>query len=63
VVYSVRQLVWIARNRQRKRGIALNNKRLLALLLSITPFAAQADALFGNEMAGDVKLPRTWGSR
>ena len=39
----------------------MNNKRLLALLLSITPFAAQADALFGNEMAGDVKLPRTWG--
>ncbi len=25
------------------------------------PFAAQADALFGNDMAGDRKLPRTWG--
>ena len=25
------------------------------------PVAAQGDALFGNELAGDRKLPRTWG--
>lgn len=27
----------------------------------LLPISAQADALFGNEMAGDTKLPRTWG--
>ncbi len=31
---------------------------VLALAL---PISAQADALFGNDMAGDRKLPRTWG--
>ena len=31
---------------------------VLALAL---PISAQADALFGNDMAGDRRLPRTWG--
>jgi len=31
---------------------------VLALAL---PISAQANALFGNDMAGDRKLPRTWG--
>ncbi|MDH4125973.1 MAG: hypothetical protein OEW64_10540 [Gammaproteobacteria bacterium] len=33
---------------------------IIAALLSL-PFAAQADALFGNDMARDRYLPRTWG--
>lgn len=32
---------------------------MMAALLM--PFAAHADALFGNSMAGDRELPRTWG--
>lgn len=33
---------------------------IVAAVLAL-PFAAQADALFGNGMAGDRQLPRTWG--
>ena len=33
----------------------------LVLVLLVAPFTAQADALFGNNLAGDAKLPRTWG--
>ena len=36
--------------------------KVLAITAVLTlPFTAQADALFGNDMAGDRKLPRTWG--
>ena len=35
--------------------------KLLLLGVLALPFTAQADALFGNDMAGDRKLPRTWG--
>lgn len=36
--------------------------RVLAITAVLAlPFTAQADALFGNDMAGDRKLPRTWG--
>jgi len=34
---------------------------LVIIAALILPFTAQADALFGNDMAGDRKLPRTWG--
>ena len=35
--------------------------RVLAITAVLAlPFTAQADALFGNDMAGDRKLPRTW---
>ncbi len=34
---------------------------IMALAALALPFSAQADALFGNDMAGDRKLPRTWG--
>lgn len=36
-------------------------KKALACLLLAAPLAANADALFGNSLAGDAKLPRTWG--
>ena len=39
----------------------IKNRYLLALLAMILPLAAQADALFANGLAGDRKLPRTWG--
>lgn len=36
--------------------------RLLIVTIALSlPIAAQADALFGNDMAGDRQLPRTWG--
>jgi hypothetical protein len=35
--------------------------RFGVLILFALPVAAQAEALFGNEMAGDQKLPRTFG--
>jgi hypothetical protein len=35
--------------------------RLGVLLLLALPLASQADALFGNSLAGDQKLPRAWG--
>ncbi len=34
---------------------------ILTLAALALPISAQADALFGNDMAGDRKLPRTWG--
>ena len=34
---------------------------IMTLAALALPFSAQADALFGNDMAGDRKLPRTWG--
>ena len=34
---------------------------LLALPALVLPYWAQADALFGNDLAGDRKLPLTWG--
>jgi len=34
---------------------------LLALLVLMLPYWAQADALFANDLAGDRHLPRTWG--
>jgi hypothetical protein len=62
VVYSRQWLVRVARDCHRKRGIAVQDtKRLIAVILLLLPISAQADALFGNEMAGDTKLPRTWG--
>lgn len=36
------------------------NRLLIAVLLCL-PIASQADALFGNDMAGERTLPRTWG--
>ncbi len=33
----------------------------MALVVLLLPLSAQADALFGNDMAGDRNLPRTWG--
>ena len=33
----------------------------VVLVAFVLPFSAQADALFGNDMAGDRKLPGTWG--
>ncbi|MDA0706776.1 MAG: hypothetical protein O2907_10530 [Proteobacteria bacterium] len=33
---------------------------IIAVVLTL-PFTAQADALFGNDMAGNRYLPRTWG--
>ena len=41
--------------------INMNNKHLFIAALLAAPMSAQADALFGNDMAGDAKLPRTWG--
>ncbi|MDH3267102.1 MAG: hypothetical protein OEM25_09065, partial [Gammaproteobacteria bacterium] len=34
---------------------------LIAITAMSLPVAGHADALFGNDMAGDRKLPRTWG--
>jgi hypothetical protein len=34
---------------------------LLATAALGLPLASYGDALFGNDMAGDIKLPRTWG--
>jgi len=39
----------------------MKNRYLLALPALMLPCWAQADALFGNDLAGDRKLPRTWG--
>jgi len=39
----------------------VNNKNVIAMLLLATPLWAHADALFGNGVAGDRELPRTWG--
>lgn len=39
----------------------MRNKYLLALVVMLLPLCAQADALFANGLAGDRKLPRTWG--
>lgn len=39
----------------------MKNNGFLVLAAMLLPFSAQADALFGNAMAGDRKLPRTWG--
>ncbi len=36
-------------------------KKLLLVTACFAPIGANADALFGNEMAGDRWLPRTWG--
>lgn len=36
-------------------------KKILVLGLLALPLAGHADALFGNSLAGDMKLPRTWG--
>jgi hypothetical protein len=36
-------------------------KKLIVAAIFALPLAAQADALFGNDMAGDRQLPRTWG--
>ncbi|MDH3545878.1 MAG: hypothetical protein OEN22_02200 [Gammaproteobacteria bacterium] len=35
--------------------------KLLVVVVLALPLIAQADALFGNKMAGDRMLPRTWG--
>lgn len=35
--------------------------RFLVLATLTLPFASHGDALFGNDLAGDRKLPRTWG--
>lgn len=39
----------------------MNARLLIAMTVMSLPVAAHADALFGNDMAGDRKLPRTWG--
>lgn len=43
----------------------MNKKRLaklaVPLVILLAPLSVRADALFGNDMAGDAKLPRTWG--
>ena len=39
----------------------MKNNGLLAVILLGAPWSVQADALFGNDLAGDAKLPRTWG--
>jgi hypothetical protein len=36
-------------------------KKIIVAAAFALPLAAQADALFGNDMAGDRHLPRTWG--
>lgn len=36
-------------------------KRLLAVVPFLLPVAANADALLGNDLAGNRALPRTWG--
>lgn len=39
----------------------MNNKNVIPMLLLAAPLLTQADALFGNGVAGDRELPRTWG--
>ncbi|MDH3482364.1 MAG: hypothetical protein OEM50_11645 [Gammaproteobacteria bacterium] len=39
----------------------MQNRQLAVLAALIVPLCTQADALWGNDMAGDRKLPRTWG--
>jgi len=39
----------------------MNSKILLVVAVLAVPFTSKADALFGNDMAGDRHLPRTWG--
>ncbi len=39
----------------------MKNRHLLVLAVLALPLWAQADALFGNDIAGDRRLPRTWG--
>lgn len=39
----------------------MRSRLLLVMTVLALPIAAQADALFGNSMAGDRYLPRTWG--
>jgi len=39
----------------------MKSRFLIVMALVALPIAAQADALFGNSMAGDRYLPRTWG--
>ena len=39
----------------------MNGKQFWLIGALLLPAVGQADALFGNDMAGDRKLPRTWG--
>lgn len=39
----------------------MNSRIVMLCVILLLPSAASADALFGNDMAGDRKLPRTWG--
>lgn len=39
----------------------MKSKTFLFIAALILPAVGQADALFGNSMAGDRELPRTWG--
>ena len=39
----------------------MKSKYLLLVSLFVLPVSSQADALFGNSLAGDRELPRTWG--
>jgi hypothetical protein len=39
----------------------MKSKTFLLVVALILPVIGQADALFGNSMAGDRELPRTWG--
>lgn len=39
----------------------MKSKTLLLVAILVLPSISQADALFGNSMAGDRELPRTWG--
>ena len=44
-----------------ENGGSMKFRILIVMATLVLPIAAQADALFGNDMAGDRKLPRTWG--
>lgn len=39
----------------------MKNKKLIFVFVLVLPCFARADALFGNDMAGDSELPRTFG--
>ena len=39
----------------------MHRSKAVIVALLLAPLTGQADALFGNDMAGDAKLPRTWG--
>lgn len=39
----------------------MKNNNILVVAVLLLPLSVQADALWGNDMAGDAKLPRTWG--